>query len=340
MIAVQVSEQTHVAEARRRSVGLAEAVGLDERQRGRLAIAVTEAATNILRHGGSGEILLDAGMEDEGGRVDVVALDRGPGMANIQNCLRDGVSTTDGPGTGLGAIRRLSDHCDIYSKPGLGTAIVFGIASSGRFPGHGRRYGVEIAAVCLPRAGETLGGDGWSFRPAGRPAPSAQGLLFLFCDGLGHGAGAHKAMTAAKEAFGTTGAGRPAAILTELHDRLRPTRGAAVAVMRIEAERRLLTFAGVGNIAGVVRSASGQQRTLSQNGVVGHNLVNVKEQNCAWEGDLTAIFHSDGLSAKWDLDSYTGLATRQPAMIAAVLYRDFKRARDDNLVVVVKTIGT
>jgi anti-sigma regulatory factor (Ser/Thr protein kinase) len=340
MIAIQVSEQTHVAEARRRSVGLAETVGLDERQRGRLAIAVTEAATNILRHAGTGEILLHEDVEDEGGRVDVIALDRGPGMANVQDCLRDGVSTADGQGTGLGAIQRLSDHCDIYSKPGLGTAVVFGIAASGRRPGRGRRHGFEIFAICLPRAGETVGGDGWAFRPMGRSASSSRGVLFLFCDGLGHGMGAHQAMMEAKDAFATQGGDRPAEILAGLHERLRPTRGAAAALVRVQPENRLLTFAGVGNISGFVRSASGQQRTLSQNGVVGHNLVNVKELSYAWKGDLITIFHSDGLSAKWDLDTYPGLATRQPAMIAAVLYRDFKRVRDDNLVVVAKTLGT
>lgn len=340
MIAIQISEQTHVAEARRRSVGLAQDVGLDERQRGRLAIVVTEAATNILRHGRSGEILVEEGLEDEGGRVDVIALDRGPGMANVQECLRDGVSTADGQGTGLGAIVRLSDHCDIYSKPGLGTALVCGVAASGRPPGRSLGQGLEIGAICLPRTGETVSGDGWAFRPSRGPA-SPSGGLFLFCDGLGHGRGAHQAMSAALDAFASASDGsRPAAILAALHDRLRPTRGAAAAVARVEPERRQLTFAGVGNISGMIRGASGQQRTLSQNGVVGHNLVNVKELSYAWEGELIAIFHSDGLSAKWDLDAYAGLATRQPATIAAVLYRDFKRVRDDNLVVVAKTTGT
>ena len=66
---------------------------------------MTEAATNILRHGGGGEIVLDARSYDHGGEVNVLALDGGRGMANVQDCLRDGVSTADSAGTGLGAIR-------------------------------------------------------------------------------------------------------------------------------------------------------------------------------------------------------------------------------------------
>ena len=101
--------------------------------------------------------------------------------------------------------------------------------------------------------------------------------------------------------------------------------------------RRIVRYAGVGNISGFIRWRDGQTRTVSQNGVVGHNVSKVKEYEYAYGGDLLAVFHSDGLSTKWDIDSYPGLATRHPTMIAAVLYRDFKRVRDDNLIVVVKT---
>lgn len=334
MIAVQIREPSQIAEARRRAISLAENVGLDDRRRGRLAIVVTEAATNILRHGGGGgEVLLKGDAEAEGGRVDVIALDQGPGMANVNECLRDGVSTAEGPGTGLGAIRRLSDHWDIYSKPGMGTALVCGFAASGLPPGG--RGPLRTGAVCLPRTGETLGGDGWASRPMGNA-----GLLVMMCDGLGHGMGANTAMTAACSAFAQSGGTAPAAVITDIHERLRRTRGAAIALAHIDPVGRRVVFVGVGNISGVIRGDGRQQRTLSQNGVVGHNMIRVKEMEYEWEGSLLAVFHSDGLSAKWDMDIYPGLVTRQPMMIASVLYRDFKRARDDNLVVVVKTTET
>ena len=50
-------------------------------------------------------------------RLDVLALDRGPGMSDVDRCLADGYSTAGSPGTGLGAIGRLADQFDIYSSP-------------------------------------------------------------------------------------------------------------------------------------------------------------------------------------------------------------------------------
>ena len=151
VIPVAIREQSQIAEARRKAIQLASIANFSERDCGRLAIVVTEAATNILRHGGGGEIVLDARSCDHGGEVNILALDGGPGMANVQDCLRDGVSAADSAGTGLGAIQRQSDHFDIYSKPGLGTAIVCGVRTAGyRHPAY---PGLELGA-CVCRASE------------------------------------------------------------------------------------------------------------------------------------------------------------------------------------------
>jgi hypothetical protein len=53
------------------------------------------------------------------------------------------------------------------------------------------------------------------------------------------------------------------------------------------------------------------------------------------EGDLL-LMHSDGLTSRWKLADYPGLSHRVPALIAAVLYRDFKRGRDDATVLVAR----
>jgi hypothetical protein len=50
--------------------------------------------------------------------------------------------------------------------------------------------------------------------------------------------------------------------------------------------------------------------------------------------------HSDGIQTQWDLDSYPGLLARRPALIAAMLMRDFIRRRDDAMVLVVRREGT
>ena len=55
-----------------------------------------------------------------------------------------------------------------------------------------------------------------------------------------------------------------------------------------------------------------------------------------WSQQSLLILHSDGLAAQWNLNHYPGLGARHPALIAAVLYRDFKRTGDEMTVIVVK----
>ena len=56
--------------------------------------------------------------------VEILALDKGPGIRDLERSLRDGYSTAGGAGTGLGAISRLSSEFDVYSPPGKGTALL------------------------------------------------------------------------------------------------------------------------------------------------------------------------------------------------------------------------
>ncbi|WP_224011702.1 ATP-binding protein, partial [Paraburkholderia tropica] len=115
----EIGDASGVAFARRGAAQAAHLAGLDETRAGRLAIVLTEAATNILKHAGHGELLVRA--LDHG--VELIALDRGPGMSDVHAALADGHSTAGTPGTGLGAIRRLSDQFSLWSQPGHGTVL-------------------------------------------------------------------------------------------------------------------------------------------------------------------------------------------------------------------------
>src|SRR5690349_13136362 len=88
---------------------------MHEATSGRVAIVATELATNVLRHGGGGELLVQAIPGSTGMAREIIAIDRGPGMSNLQECLRDGYSSGATLGTGLGAVKRLSDEFDIAS---------------------------------------------------------------------------------------------------------------------------------------------------------------------------------------------------------------------------------
>jgi len=325
-----VTEASQAADARRTAVALARELGFDETEAGKVALVVTEAGSNLVKHGRGGELIVRPLDDPHAGGIEILALDRGPGMADVERSLEDGQSTAGSPGTGLGAIRRLSGLFDLYSAPGAGTVL---LARLWRRPPPGRQNpsGLAIGAVSVARPGETACGDAWAVRL------SAAGAVLLVADGLGHGLAAAEAAEMAVKTFDTTPPLEPRPMLETIHGALRSTRGAAVGVAALDVGGRVVRFAGVGNIAGVILQDGGRSRNVvSHNGTVGHQVRRVQEFQYPWPADAVVVLYSDGLSTHWSLDAYPGLVRRHPALIAGVLYRDFRRGRDDVTVVVAR----
>jgi anti-sigma regulatory factor (Ser/Thr protein kinase) len=326
-----VGELSEIAAARRAAAEMARKLSFTELRAGRLAIVVTEAATNIVKHAHEGEILMRP--VDIAGHcgVEVLAIDSGPGMGNVDLLMADGTSTAGTYGVGLGAIRRQADSFDIYSAPGKGTVVMMTVwASDGPVP----QTGWEVGGVCLPIAGEEECGDNWgvSFRQSG--------ISVVVADGLGHGPEAAVASTAAVGVSLDFDKGPPGARLEDAHAALRSTRGAALAVADIDAYEGKLVFAGVGNIAASIVGTGARRHLLSHNGIVGSNLRKVQEFQQPWDSSSLLILASDGINTRWDLDPYPGLVFSHASVIAAILYRDFSRGRDDSSVVVVREHAT
>jgi hypothetical protein len=128
----------------------------------------------------------------------------------------------------------------------------------------------------------------------------------------------------------------PQIVLQHAHRALRTTRGAAIAVAQLSKETSQIKFAGVGNISAHLLTGGERRQIMSHNGIVGNNMRNVQEFSFDWSQDSMLILHSDGLTAQWDLSQYPGLSHRHPSLIAAVLYRDYSRKRDDATVVVLQ----
>lgn len=318
---VTVAQLTDVAEARRRAAYLAAGLQFDETLAGRLAIAVTEAGTNLVKHAGGGDLFV--GLAPGGDGIQLVAMDRGHGVRDLPASLRDGYSTAGTAGNGLGAIRRAASTFDIFtSARGTVVAATF-------YPGESR--GVEIGAVCAPVAGEERCGDAWAVWSAG-------GLSSIFvCDGLGHGREAAVAADAAVATF-RRHAERPAGeVITYVHEALRSTRGAAVALAELDHRHGRLRYCGVGNIsAKVITPEGGEQHLVSLSGIAGHVMRRAQEFTYPWPPGAMIALHSDGVSARWTLQEYSGLAPRRPDVIAGVLFRDHRRGRDDATMVVAR----
>jgi hypothetical protein len=128
----------------------------------------------------------------------------------------------------------------------------------------------------------------------------------------------------------------PATRVEAMHLALRATRGAAVAVAEVDLNRRLVRFAGLGNIAALVHGDGGTRRLVSQHGTAGVAARRIEEYTCPWPAHGVLVMHSDGLATLRAADAYPGLLSRDPGVVAGVLYRDHARGRDDATVVVVR----
>ena len=256
---------------------------------------------------------------------EVIAVDSGPGMQNVAASMRDGHSTAGSPGLGLGSISRLTSNLDIYSQRGVGTVSRFEVwASDAPEP----RAAVRSGAICVAKPGETVSGDLWEAVPVGDE------MTVVVVDGLGHGRGAHEAARAVLAA--SDPGAQPSAALERMHQAAKPTRGAAGAVARLRPRARTVVFAGLGNISGLVSTGDAQHHMVSSNGTLGHQSQGLREYVYQWPAGSTLVLFSDGLTSHWALDRYPGLLVRHPSLVAAVLYRDHSRRRDDVTVVVAR----
>jgi anti-sigma regulatory factor (Ser/Thr protein kinase) len=326
-VVIAVQEKTHVALARRVALGAAKRAGLRESDVGSVGVVVTEAATNVLKHAGGGEIVIRI-PRDSDSTVEILALDQGKGIANLAQSSQDGYSTAGSPGTGLGAIYRLSGHHDIYSARDQGTVLLAQIGLSSPITPT-----FVTGAICAPAPTEEVSGDAWMIQSSG------DCCRVLVADGLGHGPEAAKASQAAMRAAEANSSASLLDFISIAHSRLRPTRGAALAIAEIRLREGRVAFSGAGNISGVIISDSQIRGMVSMNGTVGQEIRSPQEFFYPWTADSLLILHSDGIKSHWSLDRYPGLFNRHPTIIASVLFRDFRRGRDDATVVVVREYG-
>jgi len=327
--ALSLTDQSGVAEARRVTIKLAQRLGFSERYQGDAALVASEAATNIIKYAGRGEILLRQYMTGDVPGIELIALDRGPGIGNLDAARRDGYSTGGSLGAGLGTMSRRSHFFDIYSVAGVGTAVLARIQNARSHVVGASRF--SVGARSTPKAGQEVCGDAWGFEE--RDGHMRTVLL----DGLGHGPLASDASLRAVEIFRQADRlDTPGDILRLAHEGLKGTRGAVMAVAAIDMAAGSVKFAGVGNIVGSVVSGESSEHLLSTDGTVGYNMRLVRESSVEWTPRSTMILTTDGLSTRWNLNRHPGLVQHHPSLIAAVLHRDFSRDSDDATVVVVK----
>lgn len=325
---VRIDDVSAPGRARRVAAKLATELGFVGTRVAELEIAVTELGTNLWKHARAGVLFVRSVRAVEAAAVEVVAVDSGPGMTDVDSAMRDGRSSTGTLGVGLGAVARLADACSVLSEPGAGTVV------TARF--HRRRGtptelpGEVVAGITRPIDGEEVCGD--SYAVCGEDGR----IRLMMCDGSGHGPLAESAARAAVRSFHEDRTGGPAEILGRIHTAMRPTRGGAVAVADLDLERRTVRFAGLGNIAATVVADGRKNGMVSVPGIAGYQARTIRTFDYPLPEDATVVLHSDGLTERWSAENRGRLFSRDPLLIAATLLRDAGVRRDDAGVLVAR----
>lgn len=310
---------SRIGEVRRAVRMLAAALGWPAHRVEEAAIVTSEMASNVVRHAGSGWLL---GVR-MGAAIELLALDRGPGMADPVRCFTDGFSTSGTAGIGLGAIRRLSDSYALHTRPDGGTAL---FARLGPAP----PVGLRIGCAGRPFPGQPASGDGWRIDRRGDV------VRLLVTDGLGHGPGAVRASTRADEMFAAHPSDDPVELLAALDEGLVDTRGAAATVAIIDLGAHTVSFAGVGNVAATLEAGDERVGLVPRFGVLGAGaqIDRVRAATHRWRPESRLVVHSDGISERWRAGVQRSRKHTTPAVLAGRILRDHLRRTDDALCVV------
>jgi len=332
-LSYQIEDRSYVSFIKREIHNLLVKAGFNESRTGETDIVVSELTSNLIKHAQSGELLYKISEEADGNKAfEVISLDNGPGTDDIQRMMRDGASTTNTLGNGLGAIQRLSDFFQIYSLAGSGT-----VAVSKTFlkplPEVRRalqpKVLIKALQVCYP--GETLCGDGYHVIETGNETRIFVG------DGLGHGPNAHNAVQEAITAFTECTAASASEVLRYIHQKVKKTRGLVATVAILNHKTKRWNICGVGNITTRLHQGIQYKNYMSHNGIVGLNIPGtMNDYSIEAEQFQTIVMCSDGIRTRWELARYSGLLKYDPSVIASMIFKEHARRNDDMTVLVGK----
>lgn len=287
------------------------------------AVVASELAGNIDKHARDGVLYIQP--LPLGGGVEVLAADRGPGMAEVARCLTDGYTTTGTLGAGLGAVGRIATELAISSRADTGTVVCARLA----LPRQREAARQPVGLVCLPAANQEECGDAALVHDVDAVRTA------LVVDGLGHGQEAAEAAQTALRSFRSAAEGALPEVMTALHRALRHTRGAAVALLRLRAGEA--EYCGIGNVRMVALSPDGAHHRLTgQPGVVGWRMPAPRTHRVPLTEATTTALHTDGIDLRWAHTPPDHLLRLPAPLLAATVAHGYHLTRDDATVLVAR----
>lgn len=233
-----VTFETDVLRARRAGREMAHSLGFDEIGAGEIETAISELATNLIKHAAKyGEIILIP-LNDEGRTgIEVRSEDKGRGIKNIEMAMKEGGSTAGTLGIGLSGVKRLMDEFSIESQAGKGTTVV-----ARKWLLKDASQGMKFSVFARPRIGEDVSGDAYFIKRF------SSYVIFSVIDVLGHGRDAHDVALSVLKILEDNYTEPLAKIIDICHTGLRHTRGAAMALCRVNFKLKKFEHVGIGNV--------------------------------------------------------------------------------------------
>lgn len=322
----KIEDRSYLSFIKREIHNLIAKTAFSSMRAGELDIVVSELLSNLIKHAGSGEIFFKlSDTENNSKAFEIYCIDNGPGIYNISKMMKDGASSSNTLGHGLGAIERLSNFFQIYSIANWGTVAYAKILmdeAQKKIVLPKNEINIDTLQVCMP--GEDVCGDGYQVRKI-----NDETQIFLG-DGLGHGPNAHEAVQKAIEAFNECEETEPTDILRYMHQKVKKTRGLVGSIASYNHARKEWKICGIGNITTRLYEGLSSKKVMSHNGIIGLNIPSFLNAHVLSDVDYQHIvMFSDGIRNHWDLPQYPGILKYASPIIAAAIFKDNARRNDD-----------
>jgi len=314
---------------------MAQTIGFDLTASEEIALAVSELASNLLKHAQRGTLLLLPLLEGERAGIQVESQDSGPGIRDVNQSVVDGFSTAGSLGYGLGTVNRLMDDLEITSQVSAPSGTTITCKRFVRTPVQGG-LPVPLEFGVASRAHPLMEVNGDTFVLKQWETSALVGII----DGLGHGPKAQDAALTARR-YVETHYDQPLDSIFRGADRAcRATRGVVMALAHFDWKAGLsnisLTFASIGNIEVRVIGKREAMNFVIRRGIVGVNAPTPTVTAHRWEPDYTLVLHSDGVSSAWRATDFPELARVSTKEAAQRLLMRWGKDLDDATVIVIR----
>ena len=329
LASVPIIDQASIALAREHVREACGEAKLSRTETESLATVTSELAWNQLLHSYGGDVFARQIHRAGISGVEVIAFDRGTGIAEPARALQGHSPARTGMGVGLAGAWRLADEIDFDIRQGEGTCI------RARQFSRPVPFRSEVAILGRPYGDEDVSGDDATFVRRG------DDWILCVVDGLGHGALAREASARATAVVQQNPPGVDLEeLLRECHSALQGTRGAVMAVMRFERTSGRCEHVCVGDVGTQLTRYRESHRLSCNRGIIGlaersRGRFTPIEAVPVRSGDVV-LAYSDGLKSTLDISEDAVLLREHPLIIADRVLTTYGRDSDDALVLVAR----